>query len=145
VLRESFSLPAVTLSAGRRHVSDFRYGEEDAPGAEVERLTVTSYRATVGKEFIALGVLAGLGLDRVAGDGTARAPGVGGADLSFDDLSASRFMIFGGLTRTWLVLQASVEAGFASGYDEPAGTGTTTGYDATGGSFFGGLSLRLIY
>lgn len=145
VLRESFSLPAVTLSASRRHVSDFRYGEEGAPGAAVERLTVTSYRATAGKEFVALGVLAGFGVDRVGGDGTARAPGVGAAELAFDDLSASRFLIFGALTKTWLVLQASVEAGFASGYEERADATTAGGYDPTGGSFFGGLSFRLIY
>ena len=145
LLRESFSLPAVTFAVTRRHVGGFAYQESVDPSVDVERLNVTSYRTTVGKEFAALGVLGGFGWDRATGDGSVRATG-GGPAIAFDDVSAGRFLIFGALTRTWLVLQASVEAGFATGYDERAG-GQPGGalYDPTAGSFFGSLGLRLLY
>lgn len=145
LLRESFSLPAVTFAVTRRHVSGFTYQDLPDPSVEVERLTVTSYRTTVGKEFVALGVLGGFGWDRASGEGSARATG-SGPDIEFEDLTAGRFLIFGALTRTWLVLQATVEAGFATGYDERAG-GQPAGplYDPTAGSFFGSLGVRLIY
>jgi hypothetical protein len=146
ILRESFTLPAVTLALTRRHVSGFRYGEAGAPGIEVQRLTVTSVRATAGKEFMALGILGGLGWDRARGDGLARPPAPGALQVAFDDLEASRVLIFGALTRTWLVVQGSAEAGFATGYDErPGGRAAGGAYDPTGGSFFAGLSLRILY
>jgi hypothetical protein len=45
-----------------------------------------------------------------------------------------------------LVVQGSAEAGFATGYDErPGGRAAGGAYDPTGGSFFAGLSLRILY
>lgn len=145
LLRESFSLPAVTFALARRHVGGFGYQDVPDPSVDVERLTVTSVRTTVGKEFVALGLLGGFGWDRARGDGTVRAT-ASGPEIAFDDVTAGRFLIFGALTRTWLVLQATVEAGFATGYDErPGGQPTGALYDPTAGSFFGSLGLRLLY
>lgn len=146
LLRESFSLPALTLSLARRHVSGFEYGDPGQPGVEVDGLTVTSVRATLGKEFMALGILAGMGWERASGDGWMRPPAAGAQAVAFDGTDARRLVLFGGLTRTWLVLQASAQAGFATGYDErPGGEGDGSIYDPSGGSFFGSLAFRLIY
>jgi hypothetical protein len=146
LLRESFSLPAVTFAVTRRHVAGFRFRGDGEPGVEIEGLTVTSYRTTVGKEFVALGLLAGLGWDRASGDGVVRPPGAGLVGTTFEDVGAGRFLIFGALTRTWLIVQGTVEAGFASGWDDrPTGSPPAGAYDPTAGSFFGGLAFRLIY
>jgi len=144
ILRESFTLPAITLSAARRHGSEVSYGAPLSGGVSVEDLTVTSLRGTVGKEFLALGLFGGVGWDRTQADGalwTGAGDPPGGTAL--DGLRAERVLLFGGLTRTWLVVQMTAEGGFATGFDERP-EGSTGAYDPTGGTIFGSLSFRLI-
>jgi hypothetical protein len=142
IVRESFSLPGVTVAAVRRQGADFRFGPETGPGVSADGLAVTSVRGTVGKEFLALGVMGGIGWDRVSADGTLRA--VDGAEAALDGFRADRLMLFGALTRTWLVVQVSAEGGFATGYDE-APAGYDGEYEPAGGSIFGSLSFRMLF
>jgi hypothetical protein len=63
VLRESFTLPGVTVSLARRNVGEVRLGDRAAGDRLQVDLdpAVTSARALVGKDLLALGVLAGVG------------------------------------------------------------------------------------
>jgi hypothetical protein len=108
---------------------------------------VTSVRATVGKEFLALGIMGGLGWDRTEGDGTLRAPGQapGAAwDTPLESTRVDRVLLFGGLTRTWLVFQATAEGGFATGYDERP-DGVDGSFDPAAGTVFVSLSFRMLF
>ncbi len=147
ILRESFTLPAVTLSLARRHGGGFDFGDEGDAGVAVEGLKVTSVRATVGKEFLALGVLAGMGWERVDGHGSLRTFGTSTGPVrvvEYDGARDDRILVFGALTRTWLVFQATAEGGFATGYDARP-DGFSGDYDPSGGSIFGSLSFRAIF
>jgi hypothetical protein len=153
IVRESFTLPGITLALARRHGSGFRLGPDDntpgvdGPGVDVDDFTVTSVRATVGKEFLALGIMGGLGWDRTEGDGTLRAPGAAAGqtwDTPLESTRVDRVLLVGALTRTWLVFQATAEGGFATGYDEDPAGGDDA-FDPSAGSVFVTLSFRMLF
>jgi hypothetical protein len=125
LLRESFTLPGASLSVMRRSgVSFTTTGDEGSIDADV---TTTSVRATVGKELLGLGVHGGAGWDRVSADGRliAAPGGVPASSVDFDDESDTRFVVFGGVARTFLVTSIGFDVGW------------------TDGVAFGSLSLRL--
>ena len=122
ILRESFTLPGITVSASRRLLGVVRMGSVplgDPTEIEVDP-SVASYRLVVGKDLFAVGLLLGMGWDvystevrmRVADDlarsVTVRAP-----------LEASRPLFFGGASLNFLVLQLSAEFGWAKGFTAP--------------------------
>ena len=141
VLRETFDLPGISLSAARRSVSEITLGA----GAPQDLFSVTvdpevwSLRATVAKDLYAVGVLAGVGWDAYGGPVTLR---MSDAMVQADDFGESRFVYFGGASLTLLVLQVSVEAGAARGYDPVAGPGGAS-FDARAPTYFGSLAMRL--
>lgn len=144
ILRESFTLPGVAVSLTRRDVAPLRFGDAQGPGGgsvEVDPV-VTSVRATVGKDLLSLGVMAGMGWDWYSGSTTVRAPG-GSADAwTDDDFAHARTLLFGGLSMNFLVLQLSGEVGWARGYgavDPYRGAP----FDPTSGTAYGSLALRL--
>ena len=110
--------------------------------------TVTSVRATAGKDLLAFGILGGGGWERYQGSGRlsvwTEPDGVFRSDPSADGFASDRTLVFGGLSYTLLVLQLSAEGGFASGWDAVAGR-ASDGYDPSSGSFFGSLAARLTY
>lgn len=125
LLRESFTLPGASLSLMRRSGASFSVsGDRGSIDADV---TTTSVRATVGKELLGFGVHGGAGWDRVSAEGDLRGtPAAGPATLlEFDDVTDTRFVVFGGVARTFLVTSLGVDAGW------------------TDGVAFGSLSIRL--
>lgn len=147
VFRESFTLPGVSISAMRVHSGkvELSGGLNGLGSAEVES-TTTSIRGTVGKDFMAIGVLAGMGWDRISSEGLLRAGALLGAvnpaDVvtQFKDLKTDRTLFFVGLSRTVLVAQMALEAGWAQGQDARA-----TGFDPSTGPLWASFSLRLTF
>ena len=140
LLRESFTLPGVSVSVARRSVAQAEWGRADVDQVSLTfKPTVTSVRAAVGKDLLAFGVLGGWGWDRYSGSTvlTVRETFPG-------DFTSDRQIYFGGLSYTFLVLQVSAEGGYATGWAEvqsrPAG-----GYDPTKGSPFGSVAGRLTW
>lgn len=150
VLRESFTLPGVSVGVARRGLGSVRLGTEGDDGEVDADLAVTSVRATVGKDLLAVGLLAGAGWDRISGDVRirARAEEAGLAAVegiaTSDDLDTSRLSYFGGATLTFLILQVSAEVGWTEGF-EAVPERAAGGYDPTDGSLFGSVSLRVTF
>jgi len=142
IFREGFTMPGVSVSISRRYVEEFDFG------GRLANLTldpaVTSVRATIGKDFFAVEVLAGLGWDDYSGDATVRVDGTGLGTFRTvsGSLSESRFLYFGSAAMTFsLVLSASVEGGWAKGFDPASAYGGE--HDPTKGTAFGSFSFRL--
>lgn len=158
LLRESFTLPGISISAVQRWSGEITVeGVGDATGtvdaAAFFEPSTTSIRATVGKDLLAVGVTAGLGWDRHGGrlgivsrSGTAEGEtGPVVREARAEDLVDSRFLAFGSASLNFLVLQISAEAGWAGGLDPVPGRSPGTGFDPTAGSWFGSLGARLTY
>lgn len=147
LFRESFTLPGVSVSAMRVHSGkvELSGGLNGIGTAEVES-TTTSIRGTVGKDFMALGVLAGIGWDRISSEGLLRArPLPGSANTSevverFAGLRSDQTTLFLGLSRTILVAQMGLEAGWAKGQEARA-----TGFDPSASPLYASFSLRLTF
>jgi hypothetical protein len=122
ILRESFTLPGVSVSLTRRWMGSTAVGNVDRgdPAEAVFDLNVTSLRGVVGKDILGFGLLAGLGWDRDSGEGTirARVP-AGGPEgtAAASDLVSKRVVFFGGASRTFLILQVSGEVGWSRALD----------------------------
>ncbi|MEJ2203805.1 MAG: hypothetical protein P8170_06820 [Gemmatimonadota bacterium] len=143
ILRESFTLPGVSLSVSRRSVGTIRYGTVGGPGGAVEvDPSVTSIRATVGKDLIAVGLLAGAGWDRYSGSATLYPSGLQGPGAVTESFHHSRGMVFGGAALNFLVLQLSAEVGWVRGF-APARGYARRPFDPTKGSFYTSLAARL--
>jgi hypothetical protein len=145
LLREGFTVPGVSVSVSRRWVGSASFGSPgtDPVAFEVDP-SVTSFRATVGKDVFAVEWLAGVGRDDVSGRATAYVSnGAAGTSTSSADLASSRWIYFGGAAMTWgVILNVGVEAGWAEGFDPVlAYTGRSSAMEGTP---FGSLSLRLV-
>jgi hypothetical protein len=145
VLRESFSLPGISVSARYSRVAPGPYsfpGGDGSPDGVVSDLTVTtrSFRAVVGKDLLAVGILAGAGWDSYGADGSFGFGGVEG--LSADGFDVNRAVFFGQANLTYLLLQISLEGGWASGLD-PLATPYSGSHDPGSGTAFAALSMRL--
>lgn len=145
VLRESFSLPGVSLSARYSRLNPGAYsfpagdGTPDGAFADLE-VTTHSFRAVVGKDLLAVGLLAGAGWDSYSASGTFGFGG--GPDLSADGFDVSRALFFGQANLTYLILQLSLEGGWASGLD-PLATPYSGSHDPGSGTAFAAVSLRI--
>lgn len=148
ILRESFTLPGVSVSVSRRWSGEVAYGSLGATGERSVSVDpdVTSIRATVGKDLLAVGVLLGVGWDRYSGRAVVEATDSGTSSFlvmhemdSFDD---ARTLFFGGAAMNFLVLQLSAEAGWAQGFDPVSGYRGAP-FDPTAGNFYGSLAFRL--
>lgn len=147
LLRESFTLPGVSTSFVHRWGGEMSV---TGGGSGAFDLSMSSFRATVGKDLVGVGVLLGGGLDRFTGGAsistTEMEGGVGdpGWDASTGDFTDTRPLLYGGAALNFLVLQLSAEVGWAGGFEAVPGR-PSGGYDPTAGSWFGGLSARLTY
>jgi hypothetical protein len=144
ILRESFTLPGVSVSVSRRWAGNVIYGSVDTGGGSVEVAPrVTSVRATVGKDLLSIGVLAGLGWDRYSGHAIVHAASDGGTVLaSVDSFHNARRLLFGGAAMNFLVLQLSGEVGWAQGSDAVEGYRFVP-FDPTAGTWYGSVAFRL--
>jgi hypothetical protein len=143
VIRESFTLPGITLSATRTHGGsmDFQGGDY---GVAFDGVLTTSLRGVVGKELMIGGVLAGVGWDRYSSDGQLdySGPVIGfpPPPTSLDGFDSSRLLFFGGWSKTFLIMQISAEVGWARGFDDET---PLVVFDSGAASWFGSLALRL--
>lgn len=143
IIRESFTLPAIAVSASRRGIGKIRYGAGSSSGPAVEvDPTVTSVRVTVGKDLMGVGLLAGAGWDRYSGGATLYPPGVVAAGASVGSFHHARSLVFGGAALNFLVLQLSAEAGWVQGFSAVQGYEGRP-FDPTRGSFYTSLAARL--
>jgi hypothetical protein len=171
VLRESFTLPGITLVAMHRRMGQVerQSGVEDwtlaglpegsaGPYEGSHRVStspaITSVRGVVGKDMMEVGLSAGVQRDWIRGyaevetrvDGT----GAQGREVQTQSLRMplDRTTWFVGVNRTWVVTQVSLELGWSP--DPGAGTnhvGDTrlTGGSGAGSAFSGALSFRITY
>jgi hypothetical protein len=141
LVKESFTLPGIAISALRRSPRMASLGsvaEGDSYEVSAEP-TVTSVRGTIGKDALSVGLLAGLGWDSYGGDLLIRA---GDAVAVTDAFEAGRMLYFLGASWNLLVLQVSVEGGWAAGMDTPAAYAGRPS-DPSAGTYFGSVALRL--
>lgn len=150
ILRESFTLPGVSLSLVRRWMGSTAVGELDSgdPAEADFEPTVTSVRGVVGKDIMGWGFLAGVGWDRISGEGKIRArvpPAGPTGSASASDLVSKRVVYFGGVSRTFLVLQLSGEAGWSRSLDP--GLPREPGSDKfpSNRAYFASVALRLTF
>ncbi|MDP2959374.1 MAG: hypothetical protein Q8N53_23345 [Longimicrobiales bacterium] len=142
ILRESFTLPGISVSVTRRDLGPIRFGDPLGSGGGAVEVdpTVTSVRTTVGKDLLSIGLLAGAGWDRYSGGATLRPAGV--PAVSDGSFTHARTVFFGGASMNFLVLQLSAEAGWGSGLgvvNEYRGAP----FDPTRGTAWGSLAFRL--
>lgn len=144
LLRESFTLPGVTVSASRRFGGEVVLGSTEMgdPASVTVDPGVTSVRVTVGKDLMGFGVLAGWGWDDASTDAVLAVAGVGPEPATVTGpVDVSRSLYFGGLSMNFLLLQLSLEGGWAEGYSDLPG-GSPSSFDPEHGSAFGSLALR---
>ena len=144
ILRESFDVPGISVSAMRRFFGEARLGADGAPAVLRLESAATSVRAVIGKDLPEAGVVVGAGWDRYSGDATLEGASPGGrsAGVALAGPAVDRLLVFGALSRTWQVMQVTGEFGWAAGFDEAPGSGTMP-FDPGAGSIFGSLSLRI--
>lgn len=172
LLRESFTLPGISVSVMRHTLGTVRYGRACegsqtviaanrfacAAGGDVGEvafdLTGWSGRAAVSKRLVGLGLTAGVGYDRftsdvdfaVRADGTATCGGAACASVyRFADreIRNDRWSGFVDASYTFLVGTLTAEAGWMQGADPLPGFDTANEFDPESGTFFGSLGVRL--
>ena len=144
LLRESFDVPGVSVSAVRRFFGDVVLGAGDSPITVRLEPAATSVRALVGKEFRAAGLVAGAGWDSYSGTVTIEGPESGRLPqgVTLDGPAFDRLLLFAGISRTWQVILVAGEIGWAAGFDglpDPS----VQPFDPGAGSVFGSLSVRI--
>ena len=146
ILREGFTLPGVSVSASRRFVGGVALGDTSAgdPAQLSVDPSVTSVRATVGKDLFAVELLAGFGWDDYSTDAPwGVSDGVGGVVTGSGSIDATRRLYFVSAARSFnIVFSLSVEGGIARGFDPVAGY-SGAAFDPMAGSLFGSFAFRL--
>ncbi len=146
ILRESFTLPGVSVSVTRRDVGKVDLYPSAAAGASSVSVdpVSTSVRATVGKDLMGVGILVGTGWDWYGGSAKigVTGGGAGPVESTVSDLHHKRTLLFGGASMNFLILQLSTELGWASGLGPVVGYQGAP-FDPTAGTFFGSIAFRL--
>jgi hypothetical protein len=148
ILRESFSLPGVTLTGMVHRLGTIRHGDLDDAGAQVTvGPRVTSLRLETGKDMLALGVTGGAGLDRISGEAEVSVVTEGGevGSTSPVRLRQTRRYLFAGVNYTWLVTQLAGELAWSPGRElstELQGTGP---FQPGSSNLQGTLTFRILY
>ncbi len=139
ILRESFTLPGISVAATRSWHSDIELGDDRTPGSATTALTVSSLRATAGKNWFVIGVMGGVGWDRYEGDVRLRMGG--GGDRS-GSVASERILYFASGWFNFLIARLSVEAGLAEGNQDPF-RDRAAAFDPSARSWFGSATLRV--
>lgn len=145
LLRESFTLPGISVSAFRRWHNDVQAGDVAGgnPGEVRMDLTVSSLRATLGKNWFVLGLMAGVGWDRYDSDADVRVPQPGGSNSPVTgQVRSERSLYFAGGWFNFLISQVSLEVGVAEGVSDPF-TGRGGGYDPAARDWFASGAVRI--
>jgi hypothetical protein len=143
VLRDEGPLPAVSVSAMRRHIPTLAYGDlED--GDEFRYgvdLKATNLRLVASKQLAALQLAAGVGWDRYTGDASIQLQDHPGTRAALD-LKESRTLAFINAGLDLAAVSLVGEAGYQSGREQELST-EFEDYDTTDGKFFLGFGLRV--
>jgi hypothetical protein len=143
VLRDEGPLPAVAVSAMRRHVPRLAYGDLES-GDEFRYgvdLQATNLRLVASKQLAAFQLAAGIGWDRYTGEADVQLRGAAEPAVSLG-LEESRTLAFINAGLDLAAVSLVGEAGYQSGRDQELST-EFADYDTTGGKFFAGFGLRL--
>lgn len=143
ILREEGPLPAVSVSAMRRHLPRLAYGDPDQ-GDEFRYaldLAATNLRLVASKQLAALQVAAGVGWDRYTGEADVVLRDQSTPAIE-TDLKESRTLAFLNVGLDLAAVSLAGEAGYQSGRDQALST-EFEDYDTTSGKFFAGLGLRM--
>lgn len=152
ILRESFTLPGLSLTGMYRRIGGYTFGDPDleADDAFFDFGTgIWSLRGAIGKRIFGFGITAGAGYDHYSSDigfGFVNPSTMGPAEIriDFDDFDNDRFMLFGNVSWTLLILHLVGEVGWQQGADRVPGLfPPDIDFDAEGGRFFGSLALRI--
>lgn len=150
--RESFTLPGVSASLMYRRVGDMTLGDpllDRDDGFFDLDLSVWSARAAVSKRILLFGLTAGAGYDRYSSDvrfGVVNPEPVAPQEIrvSLDDFENDRFLVFGNVSWTMLVLHLVGEIGWQEGAEQvPDLSPLRAGVDPEDGRLFGSLAIRL--
>lgn len=152
ILRESFTMPGISVTGMYRRVGGFTFGDRDLRMDDSffdMNMGIWSLRGTVGKRIAFLGLTLGAAYDHYSSDvefafrdPEGMAPGP--IRISVDDFENDRFALFGNVSWTLLILNLVAEFGWQSGADAvPAPLPANIDFDAEGSRFFGSLALRL--
>ena len=129
VLRESFTLPGLSVSAMYRRTGRVSFGDIGLQTRDVhvrlDRVGTWSTRAVLGKRLGPLGFTAGAGYDRSTSRGAYRVPGPGGAPAAFglESPATKRRIVFAGASWTVLVFNFSAEAGWQTAASDDSAAG----------------------
>ena len=154
ILRESFNLPGLSLSAYHRALGRSGFGslEGGSPAEARFDLRVSSLRGVVGKDIRGAGFFAGAGWDRYRGDVGIRVTGWAPGLLepvetasATGDLSSERRLFFLGGSLTYVILQISAEGGWAQGFGTELPDRVAGDFDPHAPSWFGSLALRVTF
>jgi hypothetical protein len=150
LLRESFVTPGISLSLAYRSLDKVDWGRlaEGDPLQVSLSPDATSLRAVVGKDFMGIGLVAGVGWDRYSAAGLALVQDPGSesvGDLPADGLKSDRRLFFLGGSMTFLVLQLSGEVGWAEGFRESYPPGESGRFDAGSKGYFASAGLRVTF
>ena len=152
LLRESFTAPGVSITGMYRGLGDIQYGDRNSatPQAffELGSPRMLSLRGVVGKRIVAIGVMAGIGYDRITSDAsfgtTFLSLPPAQAAFAEDGFKTSRTAAFASAQWTLLILSVVGEAGWQLGGDEFTAP-LPTGHESMTENkpFFFSLALRL--
>lgn len=140
LLRESFTLPGISLTGSYGRSTEFAFGDPGGSGDGFIEGAIANWSLSgaATKRFGALGFTAGAAMDRYTGNvefSYRDTPDAHRADAVTD-----RFSVFGNLSWTFLILHGSLEAGWQESPD-PEGIPQSVSLDPTG--WWAGLALRL--
>ena len=151
ILRESFTVPGISISAMYRRVGDIEFGDPALRGTDswfgAEGFSNLSVRGTIGKRLFGFGLTAGAGYDRYSTD--VAWAFVDPADpgrairVRMDGFDNDRFTFFVNGSVTVLILTASLEVGWQQGGDVVPGPLPATDFDPEQGAFFGSFAIRI--
>ncbi len=153
ILRESFSLPGLSVSGFRRFLGSHALWSlaEGDPAEATFDLEVSSLRAMVGKDLWGIGLYGGFGWDRYSGstDLAIRDPEGGETgSIGNGEIRSHRRIAFLGASRTFLTFQISGEIGWGGGFSPSFSTSSAPragDFDPSTPSYFGSVGFRLTF
>lgn len=147
VLRESFTMPGISVSALRHGLGRAEVVSSAGPRVSMDT-DGWSFRGVVGKDLFGFGLHAGVGANRASGRmALHEGGGPGGGDppvYRVGGLPTTRPTFFAGATYTHLVFQATGEVGWNGGEDALPGRPPGS-MDPTAGRMFGQLQGRIVF
>lgn len=145
LVRESFTLPGISVSAARRWHSDVQLGStaDGNPGQATTGITVSSLRATAGKNWFVVGLMGGVGWDRYEGDVQLSVPrGPGDPGSVSGSVASERVLYFLSGWFSFLLTRLSLEVGLAEGVGDPF-ENRTGAFKPSGATWFASTSFRI--